>query len=311
MKKLLIFGISGFVGEYLAKEFLAQGYMVCGSDIVENEEIGKLVPFYKADLLNSQEVEGLIITLAPDMIINLAAISSVGVSWNIPQTTMSVNVIGALNVLEGARKCENIPKVMFVGSSEEYEVSDKPIDENTPLNANNPYGISKMTQESFASLYRTRYGMQVYCVRPFNHTGVGQKDTFVIPSFCKQVAEIAKTGQAGVMKVGNLAAERDFSNVKDIVRGYRMIMEQEDCKTVYNVGSGEAHSIQEILDYIITLCPQKVTVEVDPERFRPVDTPRICCDNGLIQKKLGWKSEYSIFDTVKEMYEHYVQEDGK
>ncbi len=308
MSKVLLFGISGFVGEYLAQEFMNHGYTVYGSDIMANERLADNIEFYKADLLDANSVEQVVLNINPDIIVNLAAVSSVGVSWNIPQTTMSVNVIGALNIMEAAKRCQPMPKVMFVGSSEEYEVSDKPISEETPLNANNPYGISKMTQESFAALYRERYGMKIYCVRPFNHTGVGQKDNFVLPSFCRQVAEIERSGQAGVMKVGNLAAERDFSHVKDIVRAYRMIVENDDCKKIYNVGSGKAYSIQKILDYIISLCSQKVTVETDPERFRPVDTPTICCDNRLIKQELGWEPEYTIFDTVKEMFEYYVSE---
>lgn len=309
MNKVLIFGISGFVGRYLAQEFISHGYKVYGSDIAEIQQLEDGIEFHKADLLDAQNVEKVVADIMPHIIVNLAAVSSVGLSWNMPQTTMSVNVVGALNIMEAARKCQPMPKVLFVGSSEEYQISEQSISEATPLNANNPYGISKMTQESFAELYRDRYGMKIYCVRPFNHTGVGQKDNFVLPSFCKQVAAIERSGKAGTMKVGNLSAERDFSDVRDIVKAYRMIVENEDCTRVYNVGSGKAHSIQEILDYIVSLCSQEVTVETDPERFRPVDTPRICCDNRLIKQELGWEPEYTIFDTVKRMFETYVNED--
>ncbi len=303
MKKLLIFGISGFVGSYLAREFQAHEYEVYGSDIAAKEIEG--VDFRPANLLEADDVNHLVADIQPDMIINLAAISSVGASWGIPQTTMSVNVIGALNVMEAARKLDNNPKVMFIGSSEEYEESDEPISEQTPLNANNPYGISKMAQERFAEIYRERYGMQIYCVRPFNHTGVGQKETFVLPSFCKQVAEIEKSGKPGTIKVGNLAAERDFSDVRDIVRAYRMIIESDDSTKVYNVGSGETHSLSKLLEYIVSLSSQKIEIAIDPERFRPVDTPRICCDNSYIRSELGWKPEYSIFETLKNLYENF------
>ena len=306
MKNVLIFGVSGFVGNYLAQEFIDAGYKVYGSDIADNSNLLSGISFQKADLMDELDVQKLIEEVQPAIIVNLAAISSVGASWNMPQTTMNVNVIGALNIMEAAKKCLPKPKIMFIGSSEEYQACDKPIDENTPLNANNPYGISKMTQESFANLYRDRYDMEIYCVRPFNHTGIGQKDSFVLPSFCKQVAEITKSGKAGTMKVGNLSAKRDFSHVKDIVRGYRMIIEAGDCRQIYNIGSGNAYSIREVLDYIVSLCPYEVAVETDPDRFRPVDTPIICCDNQLIKDKLGWQPNYSIFDTVKEMYEYYL-----
>ena len=223
MSSVLIFGIGGFVGAYLSQEFADAGYEVYGCDLKRVNNINNLNAFFEADLMDENSVEKIITKIAPDMIINLAAISSVGASWKIPQMTMSVNVNGALNIMEAARKQEKIPKIMFIGSSEEYEVSDKPIDENTKLNANNPYGISKMTQEKFAALYREQYGMKIYCVRPFNHTGVGQKDSFVLSSFCKQAAQIEKSGKPGIIKVGNLAARRDFSHVKDIVRAYRTV----------------------------------------------------------------------------------------
>lgn len=307
MAKLLIFGYSGFVGPYLAKEFLKDNYEIVGSDIIEPTFGDLKVDFYKSDLLNYDEVNKLIYNVKPDMIINLAAISSVGLSWKIPQKTMEVNVIGALNILEASRQLENKPKVMFIGSSEEYAPSDKPLNENSPLNANNPYGISKLTQERYAELYRKQYGMKVYCVRPFNHTGIGQKDTFVLPSFCKQVAEIEKSGKPGVIEVGNLDAIRDFSDVRDIVRAYKLIIENDDCEVIYNVGSGKAYSLRELLDYIISLTNQKIKVKIDFKRYRPVDTPFICCDNSMIQIMLDYHPEFEIFDTLKKIYIDYLK----
>ena len=304
--KVLIFGASGFVGPYLAKEFEEHGYEVIGTDIKETSAM----PFKFADILDAGSVERVIRETVPDMIVDLAAVSSVGQSWNIPQTTVSVNVIGALNISEAARRLENSPKILFVGSSEEYETSDKPISEKYPLSANNPYGISKAAQERFAQVYRERFGMKIYCVRPFNHTGVGQSDSFVLPSFCKQVAQIEKSGKPGVIKVGNLSAKRDFCHVKDVVRAYRMILESDDCETVYNVGSGMAHGLDDMLNYILKFSRQEIKVEVDPERFRPVDTPIICCDNTLIREKLGWKPQLSVFDALREMLEYYINKQG-
>lgn len=175
MSKVLIFGAGGFVGSYLCKEFLNNGYKVIGTDKGEGTALPPEVDFYKADLMQADEVENLISKVQPDIIVNLAAISSVGVSWNMPQTTVLINVVGALNIMEAARKSEQKPKILFVGSSEEYVISEKALDEHTQLNANNPYGISKITQEQFAKLYREQYGLEIYCVRPFNHTGVGQR----------------------------------------------------------------------------------------------------------------------------------------
>lgn len=307
MSRVLIFGAGGFVGSYLCKEFLNNGYKVSGTDKGEGSALPSEVDFYKTDLMQADEVEKLIGKIQPDIIVNLAAISSVGASWNMPQTTMAINVIGALNIMEAARKSEQKPRILFVGSSEEYVISENPLDENTQLNANNPYGISKVTQEQFAKLYREQYGLKIYCVRPFNHTGIGQRDSFVLPSFCKQVAEIDKSGKDGKIQVGNLKVKRDFSHVKDVVRAYRMIVESDNCNQIYNVGSGNAYSLEDMLTYIIGLSNQHIEIEVDQNRIRPTDQPVICCDRSLIGKELGWEPQYNVYDALKEMYEYYTR----
>lgn len=307
MSRVLIFGAGGFVGSYLCKEFLNNGYKVSGTDKGEGSALPSEVDFYKTDLMQVNEVEKLIGQIQPDIIVNLAAISSVGASWNMPQTTMAINVIGALNIMEAARKSEKKPRILFVGSSEEYVISENPLDENTQLNANNPYGISKVTQEQFAKLYREQYGLKIYCVRPFNHTGIGQRDSFVLPSFCKQVAEIDKSGKDGKIQVGNLKVKRDFSHVKDVVRAYRMIVESDNCNQIYNVGSGNAYSLEDMLTYILGLSNQHIEIEVDQNRIRPTDQPVICCDRSLIGKELGWEPQYNVYDALKEMYEYYAR----
>ncbi len=307
MSRVLIFGAGGFVGSYLCKEFLNNGYKVSGTDKGEGSALPSEVDFYRNDLMQANEVEKLIGQIQPDIIVNLAAISSVGASWNMPQATMAINVIGALNIMEAARKSEQKPRILFVGSSEEYVISENPLDENTQLNANNPYGISKVTQEQFAKLYREQYGLKIYCVRPFNHTGIGQRDSFVLPSFCKQVAGIDKSGKDGKIQVGNLKVKRDFSHVKDVVRAYRMIVESDNCNQIYNVGSGNAYSLEDMLTYIIGLSNQHIVIEVDQNRIRPTDQPVICCDRSLIGKELGWEPQYNVYDALKEMYEYYAR----
>lgn len=305
MKKVLIFGVSGFVGRYLAEEFLSNNYLVIGSDQGKNPSLPKDVTFISADILDEQAINEIVQNVHPDIAVNLAAISSVGASWSIPQTTITVNVIGALNILEATRKFNPNCKVLFIGSSEEYVISKYPMSEDRELDATNPYGISKVTQEQFAKMYRDYYKMKVYCVRAFNHTGIGQKDSFVLPSWCKQVAEIDKSGKPGTIKVGNLSVQRDFSHVKDIVRAYRMVVESDDCSVVYNIGSGKAYRLEEMLEYIIGLCNQKVSIEIDKDRFRPSDQPVICCDHSLITNQLGWEPKFTVFDALKELFEMY------
>lgn len=301
-RSVLIFGISGFVGRYLADEFYTNGYEVCGSDLFRGEMLPEYVDFYECDLLNSERVSELITETKPTHIVNLAAVSSVGLSWKIPQKTVAVNVEGTLNILEAAKKCETFPKILLIGSSEEYEISDKPLSEASPLNANNPYGISKMMQEQFSEIYIKRFGMKIYRVRAFNHTGVGQPANFVIPSWCRQAAEISKSGRSGIIRVGNLDVRRDFTDVRDIVRAYRTVIESDNCEQVYNIGSGKAVPLRDMLDHIISLSEQPVEIQTDSELFRPADNPFICCDNSLIRRQLGWKTEYDIFDTVKEIF---------
>lgn len=306
MKRVLIFGISGFVGKYLAEEFLSHNYEVIGSDIDKNSNLPHNITFHSANILNELEIAEIIRITCPDVIVNLAAVSSVGASWEIPQTTINVNVIGALNILESTRKYYPKCKVLFIGSSEEYVISKYPMSEDRELDATNPYGISKVTQEQFAKMYRDYYKMNVYCVRAFNHTGIGQKESFVLPSWCKQVAEIAKSGKPGRIKVGNLSVQRDFSHVKDIVRAYRLIVESDDCSVIYNIGSGKAYKLEEMLEYIISLCNQEINVEIDKDRFRPSDQPVICCDHSLITSQLGWEPNFTVFDALKELYESYI-----
>lgn len=306
MKKVLIFGGYGFAGKYLIKEFENNGYEVYAADKVVNHTD---IHCIECNILDKSKVDQIVAKVQPDHIVNLAAISSVGRSWSIPGETIEINICGTVNILEAVRKNNANIRVLLIGSSEEYETCNSPIDENVRLNANNPYGISKLTQEMVASLYREHFNMEIYYVRAFNHTGVGQKDNFVIPSWCKQIAAISKSGKPGVVKVGNLTVRRDFSNVKDIVRAYRMVIESDDCYTVYNIGSGKSVQLSEILKYIISLCKQEVTVETEQAMIRPIENPIICCNHSLITEKLGWKPEYSIFDTAKEIYDYYENTD--
>ena len=192
MKKVLITGAGGFVGKYLIKEFQKENYEIVACDINKKDIFDNSVKYFDIDILDKELVENIIKQELPDYLINLAAISSVGLSWSIPDKTIQVNVVGTLNLLDAAKQhCPNC-KILLIGSSEEYEGKDTPLKETDTINANNPYGISKVAQENFAKLYKEKYGLNIVCTRSFNHTGIGQLDSFVIPSFCKQLAEIDK-----------------------------------------------------------------------------------------------------------------------
>lgn len=304
MKKVMIFGCAGFVGKYLAEEFSGNGYDVIGSDIEKTVQFpaGIISKYISADLLDQNMVYEIIEDVSPDFIINLAAVSSVGLSWEVPQKTIDVNVNGTLNILEAVRKIKADPKILLIGSSEEYAVSEKPISEDYEINANNPYGISKVTQEHFAELYRKEFGMKIVSTRTFNHTGVGQPDKFVIPSFVKQAARIQKSGKPGIIFVGNINAHRDLGDVRDMASAYRMLLESNSEKTIFNVGSGQCYHLKDILDYIISLCDQKIEIRVDEKKIRPLDNPIIHCDNSLIRREIGWEPKYTVFDAIDAMF---------
>lgn len=316
MKKALITGITGQDGSYLAELLLEKGYEVHGiirrasvSTTARIDHIMDKITIHEGDLSDSSSIIRIVLQVKPDEIYNLAAQSHVQVSFDAAEYTGDVDALGVLRILEAVHIAglEKTCRIYQASTSELYgKVEECPQSETTPFHPYSPYAVAKQYGFWMIKEYREAYGMQIYCVRPFNHTGIGQRDSFVLPSFCKQAAVIERSGKPGTIKVGNLAAERDFSDVRDIVRAYRMIIENSDCTRIYNVGSGKAYKLSELLNYIVSLSKQKITVEIDPERFRPVDTQVICCNHELISKELGWKPKYSIFDTLKGMFDSYL-----
>lgn len=286
-----VIGAGGFVGGYLVKELEAAGHKVSAVDIPE------------VNLLDKNSIDSLLENTKPDYVVNLAAISSVGASWKDPASTIQVNVVGTLNLLDSIAKNCPKAKTLLIGSAEEYAQKSTPLSESCDREASNPYGISKIAQENFAELYRKKYGMEIVCTRSFNHTGVGQKTTFALPSFVKQIADIEKSGKPGTIKVGNLEAFRDFSDVRDVVHVYRMLLENNTEFDVYNVGSGIAHKVGDLLQAIISFATVHIDVVQDPEKMRPVDIPYQCCDNSRIVK-LGYWNGTRIEETLKWMFDH-------
>lgn len=307
-KRVLIFGVNGFAGAHLAHELVLHGYVVCGSDLSDMCPLSEVSAYHVCDLTDNEGVAAVVRQFEPDYIVNLAAVSSVGLSWRSPALTMRVNVEGALNVMEAARSQETMPRVLLVGSSEEYAARVGPLNEGDPTLSNNPYGISKVTQEHFATLYAERYGLHVCLTRSFNHTGPGQPPRFVLPSWCRQAAEISRSGRPGKMVVGNLNVSRDFSDVRDVVRAYRLILEGGRAGEVYNVGSGRALPLRDLLKTVTSFCSRPIEVEVDSALIRPADTLSICCDYSKLHKDLGWDPERRIENTLREMFDEYLGE---
>ena len=287
MPRTLVVGATGFVGGYLVRELESAGHSVVQAN------------FPEFNLLNLEQVEKTVRDAAPDYVVNLAAVSSVGQSWKDPLMTVDVNIKGSLHLLDSIQKFAPKAKTLLIGSAEEYAPKDSPLKETDALEASNPYGITKVAQENFANLYRKKFGMQIVCTRSFNHTGVGQLLSFALPSFCKQVADMDRSGKPGKIYVGNLSAFRDFSDVEDVVHVYRMLLETENDYTVYNVGSGKAHSIRELLQIIIDLAKVQIEVVQDPEKMRPVDIPYLCADNSRVQKFFRGTD---IRETIRKMF---------
>lgn len=304
MNRVLIVGANGFVGNYLIKEFLDHDYEIVASDIQDNLKYNYPVTYETMNILDKSKVDEVIKKWIPSFVINLAAISSVGISWEIPSKTFEVNVIGTINMLESIKKYVPYCKILLIGSSEEYVQKDRPLKETDELNANNPYGISKVAQENIAKMYSERYGLNIICTRSFNHTGPGQSNQFAIPNFCKQVAEIEKSRNPGKIYVGNLEAYRDISDVRDVVRIYRLLLEQ--CKNtfdVFNVGTGNVYQMRNVLDIIISYCSQPVEVVIDQNKMRLIDTPYICCDKSKLDKFVTGNIK-TINSLLYEMYQY-------
>ena len=291
--KTLIIGAAGFVGRYLANELKSSGRDVTGTRL-PTETADLDIPVYGLDILDAAAVKGLLKKVNPDCIFHLAAQSSVAVSWKNPALTVDVNIKGVVNVLEAVKELEKPPRLLLIGSGEEYGYilpEDLPIAEDTRLRPGNIYACTKITQGMLGQVYAGAYGLDIIIIRAFNHIGPGQSDTFAIPNFCRQVVEIEADGNKGVIKVGNLEAKRDFTDVRDIVRAYRMLAENGKTGEVYNVGSGISVSLADVLDMIVKQSGAEITIEQDPARMRPSDVPDIRADISKLVSCTGWKPE--------------------
>ena len=304
-KKALIIGAAGFVGKYLVSHLHDDKGMDVVVTKLPNES---LVPMPAKVLdLNILEKESIIEILfeeRPDEIYHLAAISSVSVAWKNPQLTVDVNVKGAVNLLEALRELFDKPRVIVVGSGEEYghiKPGSTPIKEDTLLDPGNIYAATKAAQNMLGRIYADAYDLELIMVRAFNHIGPGQLPIFVVSDFCKQVVDIELGKKEPVMYVGNLSAKRDFTDVRDVVRAYSALAEKGVRGETYNVGSGHAHEIREILDLIISRSTADIRVETDPAKIRPVDVPIIEADISKIKEATGWEPQIPLEQTIDEV----------
>lgn len=312
MSKALIIGAAGFVGSYLAKCLQNEFGMEVAATKLPHEILSGMddVAVYDLNILNKDDVVELLLSVRPDYIIHLAAQSSVSVAWKNPCLTVDVNIKGSINVLDAVRELYYKPRVLMIGSGEEYghiKPGETPIKEDNNLRPGNIYAATKACQNMISSIYAQAYDMELMSVRAFNHIGPNQAPLFVVADFCKQVAEIEKGLREPVMYVGNLAAQRDFTDVRDVVRAYAMLVQKGESGKTYNVGSGHAIAIQEILNMIIEESTADVKVEVDPNKIRPVDVPIIEADTTLLKETTGWEQKIELRQTIRETLDYWRQ----
>jgi len=254
-----------------------------------------------ADICDSTALGEAVAECQPDQVYHLAAQSSVGLSWERPTETIRINLEGTVNLLETFRKQKRVSRILLVGSGEEYgptEVAELPITEEKHPEPKNPYSLSKYFQTILGMHYFTNYNLPIHFARAFNHIGPGQKLGFVVPDFAAQIARIEAGMQEAVINVGDLSAKRDFTDVRDVVRAYWHILNKGNPGRIYNVGSGRAASIREILDRLLQLSASRIEVRIDPQKFRPVEVPIIYACIERISEETGWHPIIDLSETL-------------
>jgi GDP-4-dehydro-6-deoxy-D-mannose reductase len=268
------------------------------------EHICDVIKIFECDLRDSSSVKSVIDTISPDRIFHLAAQSFVPSSWTAPAESLSTNVIGQLHIFEACRDLDIKPWIQLACSSEEYGMvypDETPIKETNPLRPLSPYAVSKVGQDYLGYQYHMSYGMNIVRTRGFNHTGPRRGEVFVCSDFAKQIALIESGKNDPVMYVGNLEALRDFTDVRDMVRGYWLSLESCEPGEVYNICSGKAYSIQEVLDKLIEMTNVKIEVRQDPTRLRPSDVPILLGDNTKFRSVSGWEPMIPFEKTLEDI----------
>ena len=304
--KVLITGIDGFVGNHLSNYLLKEGYEVYGTSVIDGFK-KENINICHMNVLDKEEIRNVINKIKPDQIYHLAGQSAVGLSWKNPVLTVDINISGTLNLLDIIRELKLNVSILIIGSSDQYGIikpEECPVNEEHTQKPQSPYGISKKTQEELALLYSKAYDMNIIAVRPFNHIGTGQNLNFVVPDFASRIADI-ENGAEPILKVGNLETYRDFTDVKDIVRGYVILLNKGRKGEVYNIGSGKEVKVYDILKKLTDMSGVSIKIEIDSDKFRPIDVPLIVSDNSKIFNDTGWKPEIILDDTLNEILQYW------
>lgn len=313
--KVLITGITGFAGSHLAELLLDENVQVFGT-VRPRSRMDNLTPAVQArldlrecELRDYASVKALLGAIRPDGIFHLAAQSFVPTSWNSPGDTLSNNIIGQLNILEAMKDLElKDTPIQLACSSEEYGMvyeHELPITEDTPLRPLSPYAVSKVAQDLMGYQYSMSYGLRCVRTRAFNHEGPRRGDIFVTSNFAKQIVHIEKGYAPPVIRVGNLDARRDFTDVRDTVRAYWLLLRKGKPGEVYNIASGHSVKIADMLDMLLAMTTEKITIETDPARLRPSDVPVLQGDSSRMRNLTGWEPTIPFEQTLRDILDYW------
>ncbi len=310
-KKAFITGMTGFVGRYLQRHLSSLGYKVEGTSFNGDTEGGVAHQVDLASFEGLEKLREVLKAFQPNEVYHLAAFSSPKASFANPLECHKVNYLGTASLLEALKVQKKSPKFLFVSTAEVYgnpDVSSLPLTEASPLHAASPYAASKRAAEVLVQAEVDMGNIEAVIARPFNHFGPGQSEAFVLPDFSSQLAEIEKGEREAVMKVGNLSAKRDFSDVRDIVSAYPLLLQKGENGGYYNICSESSVAISDCLNILASFLSKEVRVEIDQKRFRDVDIADNvgCCEK--LKKQTGWKPRYSLEESLHNLYKHYYAE---
>ena len=304
--RVLITGIAGFVGTHLVDFLYRQDPEAEVFGLVKPRgtlpELPPGVTLIEADLEDAASIERALDQATPDRVVHLAAQSSPQLSWADPAGTYRTNVLGLLHILEAVRKRGIAPRMLVVGSAEEYGLADArdlPLREDAPLRPQSPYASSKVAQGFLALQYTLAYRLPIVRTRTFHHTGSRRGEAFAESSFARQLAEIEAGLRPPVVNVGNLDAVRDFTDVRDVLRAYWLLLEKGEPGETYNVCSGRGVRIGDLLDLLIRLCGIDIEVRMDPQKVRPAEIPEVVGDPSKIRAATGWQPDVPLERTLR------------
>jgi GDP-4-dehydro-6-deoxy-D-mannose reductase len=307
--RILITGASGFVGRHLARECLTRGDEVYGTDR-PGEDLPRdpALHWHAVDLLDDESMRRALAASRPEGIVHLAGQANVALAHRDPAGTFRINAEGTLRLLLAAQELTRDARVVAVSSAEIYGTVARehlPVRETTPLRPQTPYGASKAAADLVAGQAALGWGMDVIRMRPFNHIGPGQKLGFAAPDFASQIAAIERGESEPVLRAGNLSAKRDFTDVRDIVRGYRNALERGTSGEAYNLCSGKAVAIEEIVRFFLDRARVPIRLEIDSKRLRPGEVPETRGDFSRAESELGWRPQIALERSLSDVLEEW------